>query len=156
MIEVKDAAALEGAHADVRRLYDYWRARRGARPFPSRDDIDPVSFGFALGRVSLVEVLENPRRFRYRLVSTTLTKNLGYEMTGKFLDEMPDKEVRAYVAGLYEAAVTQRMPLYDKGRRVLDRREWIHEMLVLPLSSDGVAIDMLMVFRATARPRPQQ
>jgi hypothetical protein len=66
--------------------------RRGAKRYASRDEIDPLDFGCAVGRVSLVDVLEGPRRFRYRLVSTSLTARLGYEMTGKFLDEIQARD----------------------------------------------------------------
>ena len=71
--EVASAEGLEPETGDeaLKRLYCYWTERRGAKRYPSRDDIDPLDLGYALGRVSLVDVLENPRRYRYRLVSAT-------------------------------------------------------------------------------------
>jgi len=136
------------------RLYAYWRERRGGKRFPARRDIDPVDFSFALGRVSLVDVLGGPRRFRYRLVATILTEHLGYEMTGKYLDQVPESDMRAYTERLYETALARREPHYERDELVLDGRQWKHEALVLPLSSDDRTVDMLMIYRATVRPWP--
>lgn len=146
-------AGLAEGSEDAKRLYAYWQARRGGKRFPAREDIDPVDFKFALGRVSLIDVLEGPRRYRYRLVSTTTTKHLGYEMTGKYTDEIPEKELRDYVERLYAETVTAAAPIYAKDKAVLDGRVWEYEALMLPLSSDGSRINMIMAFRETAVPR---
>lgn len=156
---VKEVASAEGLEletgdAALKRLYRYWTERRGAKRFPSRADIDPLDFGYALGRVSLVDVLEHPRRYRYRLVSTSLTARLGYEMTGKFLDQVPETEMRAYTERLYAAAVASRVPLHSRDEAMLDGRRWRHEALILPLSSDGDAVDMLLIYRTADPPNP--
>ena len=154
MIEIADLAALDEitADADLKRLYRYWIERRSARTFPARAQIDPIEFGFALGRVSLVDVLQGPRRFYYRLVSTRMTEHLGYEMTGKFLDELPEGDVRAYAERFYSETLRRRAPLFHRDETVLDSRRWRHEALSLPLSSDGRTIDMLMIYRVTGTP----
>lgn len=154
--EVESAEGLELETGDeaLKRLYRYWVERRGAKRYPSRDDIDPLDFGYALGWVSLIDVMENPLRFRYRLVSTTLTARLGYEMTGKFLDEMPEPEVRDHARRLYAAALERRIPLHFRDETMLDGRHWKTEALVLPLSSDQEAIDMLMIYRTAEASGP--
>ncbi len=105
-----------------------------------------------MGRVSLIDVLEGPRRFHYRLVSTRVTEHLGYEMTGKLLDDMPESEMRAYAERFYAATLARRLPLYHRDEALLDGRRWSHESLALPPSSDGQAIDRLMVYRVTGAP----
>src|SRR5690349_20491294 len=119
---VADLADLEEVTttADVLRLYRYWEEKRGLRNFPSRNDIDPIEFKFALSKVSLIDVTRGPRRFFYRLVSTTLTDRLGYEMTRKWVDDIPEDDVRHYVKGLYTRAVEARLPLYEKSKRIFD------------------------------------
>jgi hypothetical protein len=156
MIAITAAADLDGVtdDSDLKRLHRYWTERRGVRPFPARAEIDPVEFGFALGRVSLIDVVHRPRRFRYRLVSTQMTKHLGYEMTGKFLDELPETDVRAYAERFYAETVLRALPLYQREETVLDGRRWSHQALSLPLSSDGNTIDMLMVYRVAGAPVP--
>lgn len=133
-------------------LYRYWLSKCGAKRFPSRTDIDPLDFRFALGKVSLVYITSNPRRFRYGLVSTTLTERLGYELTGKFVEDIREDDVRKYVTGLYMRALAARLPIYEKSRRYFDHRSWNHEALVLPYSSSGDEIDLLMIYRVTNRP----
>jgi hypothetical protein len=134
------------------RLFAYWTIKRGDRHYPSSSDLDLLEFRFAIGSVSLIDVLTQPRRYRYRLVSTKLTNRLGYEMTGKYVDEIPDAEVRRYVEALYTRATNLRVPLYEKSSRIFEDKKWKHEALLLPLSSDGELIDMLMVYRTTYDP----
>lgn len=137
----------------ARRLYDYWSQRRGNRHWPARSDIAPADFAFALGRVSLVECIGLPPRFRYRVVSTGLTEQLGYEMTGRFTDEIPEPNVRDYVERLYAGAVAHGEPQHETGTLLLDGRQWVYETLILPLSADDRGIDMLLIYReATAHP----
>jgi hypothetical protein len=133
-------------------LLRYWRERRGGRKFPARRDIDPVDFTAALGRVSIVEVQRAPMRFRYRLVSTRVTEHLGYEMSGKFTDDIPDREMRAFVLGFYARALERAGPLYEAGTAIIDGYRWWHETLALPLASDGETIDMLLIYRNTKPP----
>ena len=99
----------------LRRLYQYWLERRGARAFPSRSDIDPLDFVYALGRVSIVEIMPGPKRFRYRHVSSQLTDHLGYEMRSRYVEDIPEPELRAPV----EAANARIAP--SKSPRALAR-----------------------------------
>lgn len=136
-----------------RRLHAYWREKRGGRRFPGRQDIDPRDFAYALGWVSLIDCLTEPTRYRYRLVSTNLTAQLGYEMTGRCTDEMPESGVRDYVERLYGAVARSGEPRYDRGSVELDGRAWTYETLALPLSLDQSRVDMLLVYRdAVAKP----
>jgi len=140
-------------HPKLQKLQDYWEERRRGREFPARSDIDPIDFRFALGHVSLIDVLQAPLRFRYRLVATNLTKHLGYEMTGKTADQIAEPQVRDYVLTRYCRAVEARRPLTESGEETLDDRVWRYQAIYLPLSSDGNAIDMLLVGRINERPR---
>ncbi len=153
-IQGPEGLELESGNKTLKRLYGYWAARRGAKRYPSRDDIDPIDFGYALGHVSLIEAMQNPPRFRYRLVSGSLTARLGYEMTGKFLDEVPESEMRAYTARIYAMALAKGVPLHLRDQVTLDGRRWNYEALILPLSSDGYTVDILMIYRLADRPTP--
>jgi hypothetical protein len=134
------------------RLYRYWNDRRGELRFPPRASIDPVDFPYALGRVSLVEVQRNPLRFRYRLVGTLLTEHLGYEMTGKYVEDIPEPSMREFTRSFYERALERQAPLHEAGMALIERYSWQHEVLLLPLASDGETIDMLLIYRNTERP----
>jgi hypothetical protein len=140
-------------HPMLQKLHHYWDKCRQGREFPSRRDLDPVEFWFALGYVSLIDVLHAPLRFRYRLVGTNLTDNLGYEMTGRMLDELPEPQVRAYLLERYGEVVRRRQPVVEADNPLLDNRLWYHRTLYLPLSSGGQEIDMIMTCRISERPK---
>jgi hypothetical protein len=131
----------------LERLRTYWSARRGARRYPARADIDPLDFKFALGRVSLVECRPEPPHFRFRLVSTGLTNALGYEMTGRFSDQIPEPQMRTYVEALYWRALAAAAPLEEAGVELLDGRLWHYRCLLLPFSDDGTSINLLLAYR---------
>jgi hypothetical protein len=129
----------------LRRLHGYWDARRGARRFPARADLDPVDFPYILGRVTLVEVHENPRRYRWRLVGTWWRERFGLEGTGMWADEWPFPDQRAAVLRAYDLVVSAGHSLvFDRSAR-LDDRQLVVETLFLPLSENGTDVSMIVV-----------
>jgi len=46
------------------RLYEYWTKRKGSQRLPARRDIDPLDFSYILGSIMLLDVLDDPLRFR--------------------------------------------------------------------------------------------
>ncbi len=130
----------------LRRLYDYWAAKRGERAMPARADLDPVEMPFALGNVILAEVLpETPPRFRIRLHGTTLTRYAGYDLTGRMLDEMPLPEFRELATRSFRKVARTGEPLHVLADRMLDDRPQRYEALLMPLSSDGIRVEMLLI-----------
>lgn len=152
---VPDLASLVAVstNAKLTDLYKYWHRKRGDRLFPSRADLDPLEFQYAMGLVSLVDFIPGSRKYRYRLVSTALIARLGYDMTGKWVDEIPDEDARRYVKDFYDTAIIVRVPIYEKSERFFDHRIWKHEALSLPLSDDNDNINMLMIYRETYDPK---
>lgn len=140
-------------HSILQRILEYWNQRRGDREFPARRDIDPVEFGYALGHVSLIEVQYAPLRFRFRLVPSAISHYLGYEMTGKYADEIREPELKAFLVARYTKVVNQRRPLAEMGDHILDGRRWRHQAIYLPLAADGTTIDMLLSCRIAEKPR---
>jgi hypothetical protein len=130
----------------LRQLHEDWQARRRGRPLPARADFDPIDLKYVLGKLLLVDVLREPLQFRFRLVGTELVKRLGVDLTGRTLDDYPDPEYREFLRQRYTAAVTARRPLSSiQTRLILDGRLRRYEALLLPLASDGVTVDMLMI-----------
>ena len=73
-------------------LYAFWQARKGARPYPDRADLDPVDMRAWLGHLMLVEHAE--ARWTYRLYGTYFVETFRREMTGKSIDELPDEQAK--------------------------------------------------------------
>lgn len=138
------------------RLYGYWLTLRGNRRFPARRDLDPVDLRYVLGHLILLDVLRDPLRFRYRLHGAEITSTVGYDLTGKLLDEMPDAEYRDYAIQRCGELVETGEPLVIRRDRTLYGRPGSYEALWLPFSEDGTNVTMLVcgLIYDTSRRKP--
>ena len=126
-------------------LYRYWDSRRGARPMPSRADIDPVDMRPWLSRMTLIEVGGANQRFRYRLVGTEVVALRGFDPTGRNVESAWPVDDAEAVQAVYRQVVAQRSAIFchpaERGR--LDKEPVVGVML-LPLSSDGETVDQIL------------
>jgi hypothetical protein len=149
-----DAILNKISHPRLRRLYDYWKAKRGDRKMPSRADIDPFDITYVLGDIMLVDVIgDAPLRFRIRLHGTNLAERAGYELTGKVLDELPENEFRRLVRQRWTEVATTGEPLHCIRDAEFDRRPYRYESIILPLSPDGEKVNMELVALIHDEPR---
>ena len=123
--------------ARLRRLYDYWMVKKAARRFPGHRDVDPLDFAYVLGHVMLVDVLRDPLRFRVRVHGSEMARQAGYDLTGKFLDDLPIPDYRDYVLARCERLVRSGDPLVVHHTRTLANQPRSYEALWLPFSDDG-------------------
>lgn len=134
-------------------FYRYWKAKCGTRAMPSRADIDPLEMRPWLPGVALIEVNRMPAEasgyeLRYRLIGTRPTELRGREVTGLTVRQ-------GYFGASLEAALENYRLVVEEKRLVYD---WDHtpsqsgfaregETLLLPLSSDGDTVDMVVVYQ---------
>jgi len=130
--------------SQLRRLYEYWRNKKGTRRLPSRRDIDPLDFAYVLGRVMLLDVLGDPLRFWVRVHGTDMVRRAGYDLTGKLIDDLPITDYRDYVRERCEGLVRTGEPLVVHHNRSIDSRVRTYEALWLPFSDDGQNVTMLL------------
>lgn len=134
----------------IKRFYDYWVEKRGDRCCPPRAALDPLEFHYVLGDVVLIEVQRSGPdvgarwSFRYRLVGARITARDGYDLTGKSLDELPEPEYRERIRATWTEVCETGRPVHHVRDVVLDERTRRYEVIVLPLSATGKAIDMLV------------
>jgi hypothetical protein len=137
--------ALPINHPELAKLFRYWDRKRGARPMPARADILPEELPGLLGNLFMVDVVRDggEPRFRYRLVGTALTAVMDQELTGKFVDEMP-LLFRKFALPAYREILRAGRPTY-KETNVFESL-WVvrYKRLMLPLSSDGATIDIIL------------
>jgi hypothetical protein len=127
-------------------LYAYWSDKRTGRRFPARADLDPIEMRYVLGDLMLVDVLDDESlRFHIRLHGCNLFQHHGGELTGKMLDELPATERRELVTQTFTQVATTGEPMQAYREFVLDDRWAQYEAVVLPLSSDGLRVNMLLV-----------
>jgi len=130
--------------AKLQRVYGYWKSKRGSRHLPARRDIDPLDLGFVLGDIALVDVLQDPLRFRFRLDGTNQVQRFGFDMTGKLLDAYPDPEMRALIDASYRDVVATGRPAMRLRDLVADGRSFAYEVAILPMSVTGDRVEMLL------------
>jgi hypothetical protein len=120
-------------------LLRYWNKKRGAAALPARPDIDPLEMGPPLlPSLMLADLLDRGTRVRFRLVGTAVTKRLGFDPTGKYLEDTVKGGFGEQFAALSRLVYADRAPLYSEivlhwgGHRRLEI-----EQLLLPLSQGG-------------------
>ncbi len=145
---------LERCRPETAAFFRYWESKRRGRMMPARRDIDPLDMRDWLPGVSLVEIHrdldERPSRLTYRLIGTRVTRLRGREDTGKSVHEAFFGESLDAALENYRLVITERKPVYDWDRTPSEdglARE--HETLLLPLSSDGETVDMVLVYQET-------
>ncbi len=124
----------------LRQLFQYWDEKRGHRPAPSRDDIDPAQMVECLPNVFLIDVEEEPRRYRVRLMGTALVRWSGRDLTGCRVDEITDQ----VLAALDELVMMWEPWLVTGEYEKKTDRVIVYELLALPLSSDGATVNMIL------------
>ena len=118
---------------NVRQFLELWcAAHRDGRP-PGKEFLDPLRLRFLLGSISLLEVQKQPLRFRYRLVGTDIVQRLGMELTGKWLNDHPDKSLVPFL--LEGAAMVYRegKPGYCRAQTRTLGEDWLLELVAVPL-----------------------
>jgi hypothetical protein len=128
--------------------YEYWRGKKGARPFPARADFDPLIEQPTLARnMVLVEVRHEPLDFRYRLIGSAVRANMKADWTGKWMSEIPMQRAPNPIWQHHLWVLEHKAPRFYRpanlGPNNVSRSI---ESAQLPLGPDGETIDMMMVF----------
>lgn len=153
-------AFLDQCSAKIRRMFEYWDARRGDKPMPARQDIDPVGMPRdLLPCILLTEVLTEPPWLRYRLVGTAQAALRGRDATGQPVEGnymgahlgIPADETMLN----YRIVIEKRTIVYTynpivgarpDGSSMRQKPLHANSSILMPLSSDGNTVDMVFCF----------
>jgi len=142
----------------LREILAYWDKRRGTRAMPARSDIEVTEVPALLPYIFVIDVLENPRDFRFRLAGTHFREAVGEEVTGKHIAAVFPPEFGAEVHQIWSRVADDRIPVRGTGDLWVPGREFVKwEGLAMPLSTDGHTVNMLLggvVFHQLARKKP--
>jgi hypothetical protein len=124
----------------------------------SRRAGDAGTIGYRRPYIFVIDVLENPQDFRFRLAGTHFREAVGEEVTGKHIAAVFPPAFGAEVHQIWSRVVDERRPVRGMGDLWVPGREFVKwEGLVMPLSADGHAVNMLLggvVFHQLARKKP--
>lgn len=128
------------------RLLRYWAAKRGDQPAPRRADLDPLlEIPDLVPMLTLIDVLRDPLRFRFRLVGTSVVQALGRDATGRFADEALYGSEAAGIVATYRRMTEEIRPFHRRSRLAWNDREWrVLEAVEVPLIDDDGRVCMIM------------
>jgi len=124
-------------------LFSWWNAARGERKFPSRQDFSPVTMAPFLPTVVLHDVGGDARTYKFRLVGTSVADVLGFDPTGKLLDEIP---ATANMRERYNWVLEHKKPYMctDLPTRWAEKDYKSYSTLVLPLGPSDEEVTKLI------------
>ena len=131
-------------------LYRYWDAQRQGRAMPARRNLEPAGMRALLPYISLIDQVEEG--YRYRLVGTAVTEDLGHDLTGGIVGKFVNPPAyAAAIIGIFDRVFANRQPLLTTGEyRAASKAIHSISRLMLPLSEDGVRVNMV-IFTRVAR-----
>lgn len=138
-------------------VYKYWQRKRGTRPMPDRRDIDPVEMGAALlPHVVMLDLEDEARRARYRLVGTAIVERFGRDPTGLYLHDVMSGSYLDFIQSLCRDIYTHRCPVYSESRFRWDVDGHMHaRRLYLPLTGGGTEVAIVFIGQVFHAPRRQ-
>jgi hypothetical protein len=135
------------AHPKTVQLYEYWR-QKAPRPglLPGRRHIDPTDIPTLLDNIWLLDVVGEPRRFRYRLIGDAMYRKGIPGRPGQFVDQFFRAGIADERLGALHAVVATRLPCWARGAPQLAHETQISEIerIILPLAADGRSVDILL------------
>jgi hypothetical protein len=139
------------AEKPLAQLYAYWRDAVAGRPFLRNADLRPERFAPAMQHIAIVERVAAPRAgLRIRLCGSDVENRDFGIVRGGFLEDARPEWYRDHLVAQLGAALARAVPIHQRVEAELDGRQFEFTRLMLPLSSDGLACDMVLV--ATVRP----
>jgi len=129
----------------IREFAEHWNAIRGDRAMPARQDFDPLEAKRFLPHIFLPDVIRPEMRFRGRLVGTAIVETLGFDYTGRCLDEViSEPYLSTLQEDLTEVAETG-VSHYRVTTLAWEQRDHaIYHRLYLPMTTDSDRVDLIV------------
>lgn len=109
---------------------------------PAREDIDPIDLGAPLlPLIYMVDVIEKPRDFRYRVVGTDIAANTLTDHTGRLLSEIADVGTQGVLTEIYGQVCETCRPSVDLiAYMTTAGNARVYENVLAPVGDDRVRI----------------
>jgi hypothetical protein len=131
---------------DFVRVRNYWESlKRGDASMPFWDDVNLSSLPDLSERLMLVDVFENPQRFRFNSIGQEIRAQYGAGLASKFLDEIEIKAPFDYLTAQSSATIEGKVPTFyasfSSNNAGLSRN--FYGRLLLPMWGNG-RIEMML------------
>lgn len=134
------------------RFYRDW-CKAAGDTLPDADFLESQPFEYLTGaRVIFdIERQDEQQRYRYRHIDPQILVYSQRDMTGRYMDEHAEAYMAEQACRVMGLVVETRRPIHARFRRLVDGVAYAMEFLVLPLTSDGEAVDVLFVAQLFSR-----
>ena len=144
---VADQIDATAYHNDIIAFHDFWLGKCRGRAMPARADFDPAEMVAFLPGIALIDVVDDPRRFVYRLLGTREVAMRGNDATGKGVAEGYFASSAEAALASYDDVVCRRAPRFEQRRFITpDNRIGHEQTVILPLSDDGRAVNKMIAY----------
>jgi hypothetical protein len=142
-------ALSEIQHPLLLKALTVWTDLKGARRFPSRQQVTPRAMAAFLRNIVLVRALDNGKEYQFRVVGDAIVEVQGDSFQGLTLAEIDAKRpgYGSLFRPIYDKIIVEGAPRAYRGevRQLPPKRAFFHESLVLPLGSDDSTVDHILV-----------
>jgi hypothetical protein len=129
----------------VQSLHTWWESRRLGADVPDRSALQPEDMVPLLPCIFIADAEHNPFRVRYRLVGTRAAEVTGYDLTGRYLDELLSAEPDQPWMDHYRAVHASRRPLLGATTVPTSSGQlFTYEFGIFPLRKGGESIDQFI------------
>ena len=126
-------------------FYGYWQGLRQGGNIPYRKDFSPAAIPSLLPFVVLVDVLDNPRDFRFRLTGSAFYQAVGQELTGQLIGDVFPPDFGSEVFAGWNAIVENGGPNWARGSLWREERDFLDwQGVLLPLQAADGTINQLV------------
>jgi hypothetical protein len=127
----------------IRLMHRWWMSKRG-NDIPDRSVFDPIEFKKLLPYILIADI-EQPFRVRYRVVGTKVVEATGFNITGRYLDDLMPTEPEAPWPDLYARTVQLRGPTLGTSTcTTTSGGLFTHEFGMFPLRRGGSSVDQVL------------
>lgn len=132
-------------HERLQDLHAYWLSIRAGGGIPRRKDFDPTAVPALLRNIVLLDVTDDPRNFRFRLVGGAFAESVGRDVKGLSVADVFPAGFSGEVFRAWNMSVEQRRPVWAHGQMWTEGRAFLKwQGVVLPLQSDDGKIGQLL------------
>jgi hypothetical protein len=130
---------------DLQRVLHYWEElRRGGNNMPFWDDVNFLALPSVSDRLMLIEVFDEPQRFRFNMVGDRIAERFGEHLASRFAHEFrPKSPLDFFVAQAGVTVEAQAPTFYRHPPAAGAGADTGYARIVLPLWGEGTVRKLL-------------